>query len=335
MRIAVIYDGSIVNAYYRAVLPMRELERRGHRVLWPVNPSFASTLDQVPDCDVVHIHRMPAEKDLEAIRRLRDAGVPVVWDNDDDMMALQKRRLYRKLDPSHRHPKRRERQRNWERTVEIARAASVMTTPSAQLAQRYRDAGVEDVRVVENHVADADVRRPRTRHQGLVIGCVAAFEHATDLVDLKIPQVLHRLLETHPGVRVIAVGHDLGIEHPRYERHRVVPVEELVRFETQLDVGIAPPVETEFNRSRSNIKLKEYAAAGAMWLASPVGPYVGMGEGQGGLLVRDDEWFDVLDVLAQDFRRRAALMERAHAWGRTQGIRDAGAEWERVLRSVR
>ena len=39
------------------------------------------------------------------------------------------------------------------------------------------------------------------------------------------------------------------------------------------------------NRARSNIKLKEYAAAGACWLASPIGPYVGLGEKQGGRLV--------------------------------------------------
>lgn len=38
MRLGFICEAT-VNAYYRATLPMRALERRGHTVLWPTSPS--------------------------------------------------------------------------------------------------------------------------------------------------------------------------------------------------------------------------------------------------------------------------------------------------------
>jgi hypothetical protein len=80
--------------------------------------------------------------------------------------------------------------------------------------------------------------------------------------------------------------------------------------------------------------LKEYAAAGAMWLASPVGPYVGMGEEQGGLLVGDDEWLPVLESLLVDVDRRRALAERAGVWVRGQTIRAGAARWQAAYREA-
>ena len=82
------------------------------------------------------------------------------------------------------------------------------------------------------------------------------------------------------------------------------------------------------------MKLKEYAAAGAMWLASPVGPYLGMGEEQGGLLVGDDDWLGALEALLTDADRRRALTERAGAWARGETIRAGAARWQAAYREA-
>src|SRR5207249_1565318 len=71
------------------------------------------------------------------------------------------------------------------------------------------------------------------------------------------------------------------------------------------DIGLAPLADLPGNRARSDIKVKEYAASGVPWLASPVGPYVQLGEEQGGRLVPDDLWFEALDRLVS--RRREGL----------------------------
>jgi hypothetical protein len=86
-----------------------------------------------------------------------------------------------------------------------------------------------------------------------------------------------------------------------------------------------------FNRVRSNIKVKEYSASGVPWLASPIGPYKGLGEEQGGRLVPNHGWAEALTDLVTDAPGRAALAERAAVWGRSQTVTNNVAEWEAVF----
>jgi glycosyltransferase involved in cell wall biosynthesis len=334
VRITALYIEGNANTYYRVLLPLRELERRGHEVLWPAKYRPAQLFAGKPRFDALLMHHFHDEEHRELVHRLRCHGVATVWDTDDDLSAM----------PKHDHEyksygRRRGIRRTAAEMVEVARAASLMTTPSAHLAQRYRERGVEQVEVIENHVAPEHVGGPRPRRQGVVIGITAAREHAEDLKRLRIARVLSRLVRAHPGTRIVTIGLPLDLTDERYEARSPVPIQQLVATESLFEIGLAPLCDTPFNRARSNVKLKEYAAAGAMWLASPVGPYAELGEEHGGLLVDDDAWFDVLDELVQDYRRRLELMERARAWARRQSADHAVKRWEaafqRAMRQVR
>jgi hypothetical protein len=326
LRIAAMYQEGGAAAYYRATLPLRELERRGHRVLWPARTDYDRLLADASSFDVFLMHHFCREQDLELVQHLARRGVAVVWDEDDDIAATPRHApVYRN------NGGRKGMKRLFARSVEIARTASLMTTPSAHLADRYREEGVEHVEVIENSVAQAHIGRERPRHQGVVIGVVAAGEHAVDFRKLRFDRILRRLLEAYEGVRVATIGwgHDLPPNRHSHIAH--VPIEELIAAERQFDIGLAPLADTPFSRARSNVKLKEYAAAGAMWLASPVGPYVGMGEQQGGMLVGDGEWYAALERFVLDFRARTELMEQARSWARTQSSDRAAAQWEAAL----
>ena len=71
-----------------------------------------------------------------------------------------------------------------------------------------------------------------------------------------------------------------------------------------------PLTNIPFSLGRSNVKAREYAAAGVPWLASPVGSYVDLGGDQGGWLVEDDKWFEAMDALIRAGRERQAGQAR-------------------------
>ena len=132
----------------------------------------------------------------------------------------------------------------------------------------------------------------------------------------------------------MTIGPDLRLDDHRDVHHGLVPVDQLIGVESEFDIGLAPLTPSPFGLARSNVKVKEYAAAGATWLASPVGPFAGMGEEQGGQLVADDEWYDALEALILDHVRRGELMERARAWAKSQSVEHAAGTWDAALRGA-
>ncbi|HEU4721177.1 MAG TPA: glycosyltransferase [Gemmatimonadaceae bacterium] len=319
------------NGHYRVIVPMQEMARRGHTIHWPGDRTFLELRDgAAPPWDAMHIQQMHDEEGLEIMARMRRAGIAVVWDTDDDLSAVT-----RGSEAWHRHGGRRGIRRHAKQALQAARTAHLVTTTNEHLAQVYREQGVEHVVAVENYIAPEDLERPRKRHQGLVIGLTAAGEHEPDLKRMRFAAMLERLLERHDGVRVVCIGVDLRLrsEH-RYTHLDDVRIEDLVAVESEFDVGLAPLRDTAFNRARSNVKLKEYAAAGAMWVASPVGPYRGMGEEQGGVLVCDDDWLETLEALLRDADRRRTLTDRARTWVQGQTIRAGAARWQAAYRDA-
>jgi glycosyltransferase involved in cell wall biosynthesis len=328
MKIAYLANRDSANGFYRGVGPMTNLVHRGHEVrsLW--GNESGPPVGAVRGVDALHIHRFYEQEALVLAREAKAHGAAVVWDDDDDLGALPKGSTAHRNHGGIR----------WERRLAGMRRmfelADLVTTPSAVLAGRLREHGAPRVEVVENFVPEhfrAATRRPRT---GLTIGWVAAKEHRLEVEQLGIRDALARLLEARPEVRVMTVGVGLGLRSDRYVHVKGASLLELPERIAAFDIGIAPLVDSRFNRGRSNVKLKEYAAAGAMWLASGVGPYVGMGEAQGGALVADGEWADALTLHVVDYKRRSALMGRARAWARHDSMQQAGVVWEKAFRGA-
>ena len=155
-----------------------------------------------------------------------------------------------------------------------------------------------------------------------------------DVQRLPIVAALHRTLEERPDVRVVSIRLRLGLQHEHYEHRPAVSLWELSQALAEFDVGIAPLADTAFNRSRSTVKLKEYATAGTPWLASPTGPYVGLGEKQGGRLVPDDGWHEAIARLIDKPRERGRLAKRAARWDNAQVLSKNLDAWERRLARV-
>ena len=133
-----------------------------------------------------------------------------MWDNDDDLTDVP---------PNPRGSVKRGALRSQMTASELSAAiglADLVTTPSSDLAQRFRDGGAQAVTVVENYVPDAFARVARPVHDGVTIGWVAGYEHIYDLRELGLRDVLRRLLDAREDVRVVSIGLDLCLERDRY-----------------------------------------------------------------------------------------------------------------------
>jgi hypothetical protein len=321
MRIAVLTSRDWVNSNYRA-FPLVALRARGHDVMldWDADRRLP---DGLARCDVVHAYRINTPAMRKALAQLRERGVGIVWD-DDDFAGLPT------LDGNAA------RAQSWRAdATKILRLAHVATTPSAVLAGHFREWGAQRVRVVENFLP-ATYAPPFAARNGatITIGWIAAVEHVYDLEQLGITDTLKRLLAAHPQVRIESVGVNLRLAPDRYQHLYRLQYHDLAERVATWDIGIAPLADITFNRAKSNVKLKEYAAAGVAWLASPIGPYEGFGEKQGGRLVSDDGWYEALERLVVRERDRRKLVKRGRKWAATQTVQANLDVWEGALREA-
>lgn len=320
MRVGLLTNLTEVNSAYRA-LPVLQLQTRGHTLCLGMQGEQLRH-EALHGCDVVHIYRYHDRRTRRLAEKLRAAGTAIVWDNDDDLSNI----------PGERRKGALHSQQARADMSAMVRLADVVTTPSRTLAEHYREWGAEHTEVVENFLpADYAVGAPVSASSGVTIGWTAAGEHRFDLLHLGLREILLELLDARPELRVASIGIDLGLPRDRYRHYPILQYPDLARHVATFDVGIAPIADVAFNRARSNVKVKEYAAVGVPWLASPIGPYAGLGSRQGGELVPDDQWRAALDRLVGNARLRRRLSARGRKWAEGQTVAANLTVWERAL----
>jgi glycosyltransferase involved in cell wall biosynthesis len=326
MRIGAAFEPTAA-AYYRGLYPLEAMTRRGHSVVWPENDTGEARLTEFHDCDVIYVFRRSEEPLRRALAKLAERGVGIVWDTDDDLSAIPRR------SPNYKQIGALRGQKRFMETLRMARLADVMMATTETIRSKYEAAGdVGPIELFENYLP-AKLKRKRERHDGLIIGWIAGMEHTEDAIELGLRDTLAAVLESHPDARVESVGINLGLAD-RYVRHQSVHFNELPQHMARYDIGLAPIVDHPFNQARSNIKVKEYAASEVPWLASPRGPYQGLGEAQGGLLVADDAWGAALDELIRDARARKKLAKAGKGWAKTQTINRHADRFEGILKAA-
>ncbi|MDD2707183.1 MAG: glycosyltransferase [Verrucomicrobiae bacterium] len=200
--------------------------------------------------------------------------------------------------------------------------------------------------VLPNYIdAQAYGQRPVGRTDGEIrIGYAGSITHERDF-QLCVP-ALKNLAKQHPGrlklvvlgwTRELAARAGLLAIMP-VEIHDEAPILEYAKKLTDLDldIGLAPLEDNEFNRCKSNIKLLEYGSAGMAVVASDVVPYRFIQTGVQGLLARNPvEWEKHLDQLIQDHELRRRLAINLNALVREKyDISSHVQEWAELFRKV-
>jgi hypothetical protein len=327
VKIGAVFNSDLTDVHHRVVVPLRELGRRGHEVVF-VQPDHSGHVapERLASCDVVLIHRRAERDVLSCVDALLDRGVAITWDTDDPSALLP---LDDSVPPElcgHRA------RRELRGQVEMLRRASVVTTATEAVAERCRGSAPGEVVVIEDYLSDEEyVWAPRA-HSGVAIGWIADEEQVADAERVGVLDVLRRLLTMYQHMSVVTIGAAVDLGHPdRTTCHRHVPFEVMARLIRQFDVGIAPVSELPTSAARSRTTVKQYAASGVPWIASARHPYLGLGEGQGGLLVSDDGWEHAILALSGARFRRRQLRRLAEEWGKTQHIACHADRWESVF----
>jgi glycosyltransferase involved in cell wall biosynthesis len=312
------------------VFPAEALRRRGghqicllrHEGHTPLSPR------SLLGCDVVHIFRRYDRSVIKCAEELRARGIGITYDNDDDIrLAPKESEFYKKVGEAAGA-------RDFQAQLHMMRRAHIVTTTTERLAERFGAEYDGPIEVIPNYLADQQFARGPRNTEGIVIGWVAGLEHIADARRLKITQVLQRVMERRPEVRVVTMGVRLDLDAARYTHHKYIPLHELGAEVRKFDIGIAPLSDIPMSYARSDIKVKEYSAAGVPWVASKRGPYEALTPKCGGLTVADDGWEEALVDVASSRWKRGQLRRCAERWARSQRIEKNLGRWEAVWQAA-
>lgn len=247
----------------------------------------------------------------EIIAWARARGVPVIYQIDDDLLAVPKSLGARKH-AYHNRPER------------LAAVRALLTSATLVYAStpklRERLLGhFPDLPVVTGPIncSGRVMRRPQP---GSVrrVGYMASADHLPNL-EIVLPAIV-ALLDRHPELTFelfgsIAVPAALGCYGDRIVK--LEPVSDYEAFLRQLgerhwDIGICPLTPTEFNLTKSNNKWIEYTSLGIAVVASANMIYDECcADGCGILADGEQSWLEALDRLVTEDHERLAMIGRA------------------------
>jgi glycosyltransferase involved in cell wall biosynthesis len=219
-----------------------------------------------------------------------------------------------------------------EANLRISDAVTVTTEYLADIIRKINP----NVYVLPNYIDLNLITHQRTKADRLTIGWAGGSSHANDFAAMG--GSLRQFLKRHPEVDMHFVGQDyrelIGLPNTRWTGWNSNLVDYLHSLD--FDIGVAPLAYNHFNKSKSDIKVLEYAALGIPVVASEFGPYAAsVVHGETGFLVRHDhEWGKYLRLLTEDHPMRAEMSINAKLWASERTVQGNAWRWEHVYRTV-
>ena len=261
--------------YARLTVPLRQLEALGHEVTWadrltPCADGHTMPVHELLKFDAVVFQRPATTATAQLIRELARASPlarrpRIVVDLDDDLWEIPR------SNPAHAAYGR----NALALLTQCCRDADVVTASTHALAQVVRDRTGAPCAVLPNRLPPARPggEPPPPADDRPTILWAGSGTHDDDIA---VAHAAVRAVLNATGGRLRIIGHCSrrlfrGIDK---EVVRWIPNVEAYHRALQGTVAIAPLRDNEFNRCKSDIKLKEYMQAGIPVVASPVGPYL-------------------------------------------------------------
>jgi glycosyltransferase involved in cell wall biosynthesis len=180
------------------------------------------------------------------------------------------------------------------------------------------------VSVLPNHLVEIPPLRhrnaaPPSPRRPLVIGWGGSVGHLQDL-ESTVP-VLLKWFQEHPEVQLQVMGDeliaDLFTELPsqQFSFRPGGSLDNYLKWLEQIDIGIAPLLDTQYNRCRSDVKFLEYASRGVVPVLQRLNPYQQVDDGDTAFLFGNPaELISILNRLISSgqLRQQTAIAAYTH-----------------------
>jgi len=319
--IVYVYPADLMGCgYYRLIWPAKQLIAMGHdvRIVHPQSgKKISGGLDgdgrlvamiAPQDADVLVFQRVTSKTMIEGIKILRQNGIAVVVDIDDDMSAIhQYNPAWAALHPG--KTGRKSDEYDWNSALTICDNVTMVTVSTDALLRRYARHGRG--RVLHNAVPKIMLDIPPRPQEGVAGWGGSLHSHPDD------PQVTGNSMGQiqRAGYKFKIVGPPWGTKQAfSLDQDAIttgpVPIGQWPHELSRLQVGIAPLNDTRFNAAKSWLKMLEYAALGVPCVGSPRAEYRRIHDLGVGLLADNPrQWYRHVRSLLDNETLRAEMIE--------------------------
>jgi glycosyltransferase involved in cell wall biosynthesis len=288
--------GSCVSDSIRIISPGRRVPEEVSNV--SINytlPKNVSGLDFL-DYDIIYLSR-PTPETIPILTLANKRGISTIVDWDDDFTSIPSHHPgYYGIGPGN--------PRIAQAVTESIKQATVLSVASRVLQERFgsireQTYGMNDAVFVQNTWDNQNLfwnrRRERERKPDtpFTIGWCGTITHRKDFAMI-LPGIC-QFLGYRPEARIIIGGDEQiydSLDGKVSERQKIyIPMVSYRCYPLMVslfDILLAPLVDDEFNRAKSNIKLVDASAIGIPWIASPLPQYVDWPSG--GIISEDQNW---------------------------------------------
>lgn len=299
-------------ALYRMFMP--HLHYPGSQY-YLATPGTRLTLDMLHSVNVAVVQRQMTAGNLEAIKLIKAGGRKVIYDLDDNFWKVPK------WNPAHTFFRQTDITNNMVPCMRLADVITVSTPYLGKVVNKRAHIANAKIVVIENTI-DFNLFGRSTRFyesDRVVVGWAGTSTHSMDLDPAM--NALSKVMKEHDFVDAEIMGGAVPPQlypfkdTPRIKWHPwVAPKQYPATFSNlRWDLALAPLLKSEFNLSKSNIKMLEASTLGVPCLASDLENYRLYCEGsedlQYLLCKTEEDWYTKIKELAHDKARRMHLAE--------------------------